>query len=143
MKIDFHILELNSRQKLFYFACQRIEKWIEEKARVYVHVNNQAEADALDDLLWTYKDDSFIPHALYRPDQPTPILIQIGHEQSCPTSAENQFDAAINLSNHLIPFYSPSLHMIEMVMADPIVQQLARQRYKQYRDHGHELRTIK
>jgi DNA polymerase-3 subunit chi len=49
----------------------------------------------------------------------------------------------MNLSRDIPAFYSQFKHVIEIVFPDPVVQQLARTRYKQYRDQGHEINTIK
>ena len=43
-----------------------LEKSLERGWRVVVQSTSQERADALDALLWTYRDDSFLPHATSR-----------------------------------------------------------------------------
>ena len=49
----------------------------------------------------------------------------------------------LNLNSDMPNFYQQFSHVIEIVSADAVTQQQARERYKQYRDHGHEIQTIK
>lgn len=137
MNIDFYILETASRQKAWFFACQLLEKlYLEQQKTVFVHTQSREEAESLDALLWTYRDDSFIPHTLSGSSE---APIQIGYDDN---HASNQ-SVLVNLNQGIPGFYSQFEHVIEIVFSDPVVQQLARERYKQYRDQGHNINTIK
>lgn len=137
MKIDFYVLKADNRQKARLFACQLLEKiHIEEQKTVWVHAETREEAEALDTLLWVYRDDSFIPHALAGAAE---AAIQIGYGDN---AASNQ-SVLLNWQSTIPAFYSQFEHIIEIVFSDPVVQQSARERYKQYRDQGHEVNTIK
>src|SRR4051812_50169549 len=58
-----------------------LEKSLERGWRVVVQSNSPERADALDAHLWTYRDDSFLPHATWRgsdaADQPV-VLAGVG-----------------------------------------------------------------
>lgn len=138
MQVDFYILETGNAQQSLFYACQLIEKAYQDQQKVYIHANSKEEAERLDNLLWTYKEDSFLPHQIYQEtDFPPPIQIGTGNPPS------DQQDLLINL-NHLIPnFYTQFKRVIEIVFADPQVQQLARERFKQYRDQGCLMNTFK
>jgi DNA polymerase-3 subunit chi len=43
-----------------------LEKTFERGWRAVVHTTSEERADALDAHLWTYRDDSFLPHATWR-----------------------------------------------------------------------------
>ena len=43
-----------------------LEKSLERGWRVVVQSTSQERADALDAHLWTYRDDLFLPHAIWR-----------------------------------------------------------------------------
>lgn len=43
-----------------------LEKSLERGWRVVVQSTSQERTDALDAHLWTYRDDSFLPHAIWR-----------------------------------------------------------------------------
>src|ERR1700744_3820419 len=61
----------------------RLEKSLERGWRVIVQSTSQERADALDAHLWTYRDDSFLPHATWRvtdaQDQPIILAVEEGN----------------------------------------------------------------
>jgi DNA polymerase-3 subunit chi len=60
-----------------------LEKSLERGWRVVVQSTSEERADALDAHLWTYRDDSFLPHATWRvsdaADQPIVLAIEEGN----------------------------------------------------------------
>ncbi|MEA2837849.1 MAG: polymerase subunit chi [Bradyrhizobium sp.] len=68
-----------------------LEKSLERGWRVVVQATSEERADALDAHLWTYRDDSFLPHATWRvgdaPDQP--IVLAVGQDN--PNKANVRF----------------------------------------------------
>ncbi|MBV8701423.1 MAG: DNA polymerase III subunit chi [Bradyrhizobium sp.] len=60
-----------------------LEKSLERGWRAVVQSTSQERADALDAHLWTYRDDSFLPHATWRAgdaeDQPVVLAIAEGN----------------------------------------------------------------
>ncbi len=54
-----------------------LEKTLQRGWRAVVQVGSDERADALDTALWTYREDSFLPHATEREPNPEeqPILI--------------------------------------------------------------------
>lgn len=139
MKIDFHVLDSTNNPRSLLYVCSLVEKAHLAEQQVYIHTASEEETERLDTLLWTFKEDSFIPHSPYRADDELPPLIQIGHAAH-PTQQRN---VLINLSHQIPEFYQQFQHIIEIVFSDPAMQQLARERYKQYRDQGHEMNTVK
>ena len=67
-----------------------LEKSLERGWRVVVQSTSEERADALDVHLWTYRDDSFLPHATWRAadamDQPILLVVSRRKPQSraCP-----------------------------------------------------------
>jgi DNA polymerase-3 subunit chi len=138
MKIDFYILNESDKQKSLVFACQLIEKIYTER-KIYVHMPSLDAVKHFDHLLWIYKEDSFIPHDIYQGNDPMNAPIQIGHEANVGMKKAT----LINFQDNVPDFYQQFDHVIEIVYSDPLVQQLARERYKKYRDGGNELNTFK
>ena len=68
-----------------------LEKSLERGWRVVVQSTSEERADALDAHLWTYRDDSFLPHATWRvadvADQPIVLAV----EESNPNQANVRF----------------------------------------------------
>jgi DNA polymerase-3 subunit chi len=146
MKIDFYVLDdAIGGQKSFYFACQLIEQLLADTPQaIRVQMHSKEEAERFDGLLWTYRDDSFIPHALDVPAHGGLPFVHIAYGDHVEGLALQQAqDILMNLSPHVPAFYTQFKHIIEIVFPGEDMQQLARQRYKHYRDHGHEISTIK
>jgi DNA polymerase-3 subunit chi len=68
-----------------------LEKSLERGWRVVVQSTSEERADALDAHLWTYRDDSFLPHATWRAADAAeqPILLAI--EDGNPNQAQVRF----------------------------------------------------
>src|ERR1700694_2690836 len=60
-----------------------LEKSLERGWRVVVQSTSQERADALDAHLWTYREDSFLPHSAWRAgdaqDQPIVLMVEEGN----------------------------------------------------------------
>ena len=62
-------------------ACEIAEENHARGSRLQIIALDQEQAERLDDLLWTFKPDSFVPHGLWvgsldEPDQPVVITIR-------------------------------------------------------------------
>lgn len=135
-KIDFYILSEGSRLQL---ACLLIDKAYKNQHRVYVHTENQQEAHQLDELIWTFRDESFIPHNLYGEGPEPAPPIQIGFS----LRPEKHRDILINLSPTIPEFFQQFNRVLELVANDARDQEIARDRFRQYRSQGFEIKTHK
>lgn len=143
MQVHFYVLEVTNGQKSLYFACHLLEKLYLEQKKIYVHLPTEEEAKRFDALLWTYRDDSFVPHQLSNATEMNPAPIEIGYGIDYGQAPIHQHDVLINLTNEILPFSWEFNTIIEIVFAEPLMQQLARERYRQYRDKGCEIETHK
>jgi hypothetical protein len=74
-----------------------LEKSLERGWRVVVQATSQERADALDAHLWTYRDDSFLPHTTWRSGdaQHQPIVLVV--EEGNPNRANVRFLSTMRL----------------------------------------------
>jgi len=63
------------------------------------------------------------------------LPVQIGCDEAPPSHRE----WLLNLSCTMPPIYSSCQHLVELVFAHPDAKNLARQRYRHYRDQGHTM----
>lgn len=68
-----------------------LEKTLERGWRAVVEVGSAQRAEAIDSVLWTYREDSFLPHAVagVLEDADQPVLITAGPEN--PNGANVRF----------------------------------------------------
>ena len=121
------------------FACRLAEKACRLDNRVYVHTQNRADAEHLDQLLWTFRDGSFVPHALLGDADMAESPIMIGSE----TDNVTPCDLLINLCDEIPEFAASFPRVAEIVTNDDRCRTLSRKRFVAYRDDGHTIETHK
>lgn len=133
--IDFYVLDSARASARMHFACRLAYKAWQHDHMVYLHCANAQEAEQLDDLLWSFRPDAFLPHALHSAN-PTERVV-CGWEND-PTP---HHDLLINLSNDTPEFFSRFSRLAEILVEhDPIIDP-ARERYRFYRQRGYPLKT--
>ena len=77
IRADFYLIDASAPQAGWQLACRLLDKAYQQKAQALVLCPDQGTAEQMDELLWTYKDDSFIPHNLIGdgPNKAPPIQI--------------------------------------------------------------------
>lgn len=136
-KVDFYLIADNSLENSLNFVCKLLEKAYQQKHHVYVHMNNEAEAHTLDDLLWTFRDEAFIPHhiANLTTSSISPIIIGYGQK---PTQSQ---DILLNLTKEILPFYNQFNRIIEIVPNESKFKEISRNKFRKYKEDNCELAT--
>jgi DNA polymerase III subunit chi len=88
-----------------------LEKSLERGWRVVVESTSEERTDALDAHLWTYRDDSFLPHASWRAGDASDQPIVLTAEPGNPNSAEIRF----LIDNAALPEDSASYERLVLV----------------------------
>ena len=137
-RVDFYVLQRADERSRHTLACKLAEKAYRLENTVYIHARNREDATKLDELLWTFRDGSFVPHALSGIDGDTaasPVTI------GCDADNVPARDLLINLCD-VVPTFSKGYKRIaEIVPADDDARAAGRKRFKQYRDLGMEPAT--
>lgn len=138
--VDFYVLEGNDGRERLRFACQIINKAFEAEKRVLVCLDSGAELTAFDDLLWTFAQDSFVPHEPLTSASDwdeTPVLLTTSQSPPSPP------DVLVNLSQQLPVTTTAVDRVIEIIDGDDARRQAGRVRFRQYRERGIEPQTHK
>jgi DNA polymerase-3 subunit chi len=139
-RIDFYILAQTDERARQVLACKLAEKAWRLDNSVYIHAKSQADAERLDELMWTFRDGSFVPHGLAgRLDGTETSPIMIGSD----AEGVEARDLLINLCDDIPSFAEGFPRVAELVTSDENCRQLSRKRYATYRDQGHELNSHK
>jgi DNA polymerase-3 subunit chi len=87
-EIFFYHLE---RQTLADALPKLLERSLERGWRAAVQAASEERVEALNTLLWTYREDSFLPHGTMRDGQPAehPIYLTVGEDN--PNGAQIRF----------------------------------------------------
>jgi DNA polymerase-3 subunit chi len=132
-RVDFYILPENSSRDRF--ACSIASKAWQSGNSVYIHTSSRENAIMLDDLLWVYQDISFVPHTLADPFAPPDAPVIIGWQEPAPANC----DVLINLTANIPAIAAGFARIVEIVAGSEEERAVARNRYRGYRDSGHEL----
>lgn len=131
-RVDFYVLKTAAVRQRWAFACQLCEKAYLKDLSVVIVNDTPADARALDDLLWTFNERSFIPHMLCTGDQAVDPATKV-YLTASPTPIPAA-DLLVNLSAELPADWERFPRIAEIVDADEERRRLGRQRFKAYRD---------
>jgi DNA polymerase-3 subunit chi len=127
-RVDFYVLPDSEERARLVYACRLVEKAYLQDCRVYVHTAGPAEAEAFDELLWTFADRSFVPHELAGAAPQSPVVVGCGE----PADA----DLLVNLAPDAPAFFDRYPRVAEFVDAEPTRRDQGRRRFAWYRDRG-------
>ena len=136
-RVDFYILPEPGFDRVQRLACRLTEKAWRAGLTVFINTASEFEAQRTDDLLWTYRQDSFVPHGLYKQhtEGRSPVVVGDGTEPHTP------LDVLINLARIVPSFFERFDRVIELVGGDEADVQQGRERYRLYRDRGCQLKS--
>lgn len=136
-QIDFYILPETTSDARWLFACRLIDKVQRMGMRVLVAMDTEAEARAFDELLWTFKPESFIPHQLINGGKPAPVEITFNQE------AGDHQGLLLNLSKNTPAYFSRFERMSEVVIQEQQSLAASRERFSFYKSRGYPIETRK
>jgi DNA polymerase-3 subunit chi len=132
-RIDFYVLPSHDPHTRRVTACKLVEKAYRQGHTVYLKTDTEEESRMFDDLLWTFRQGSFVPHELAGlPEPEAPVLI--GHG----AAPEAMADVLVNLAPEVPPGFERFHRVAEFVDQDELVKQEGRRRYKAYKDAGYD-----
>jgi len=132
-QIDFYT---NVADKLTT-ACRIVAKAYGARNRVVVLCPDGEIAQYVDRLLWTTPPTGFVPHCSASSTLAASTPVIIDHHGQEPVHDQ----LLLNLRNEWPPFFARFERLIEIVTLEEEDKQLARERYKFYRDRGYGIRT--
>lgn len=131
MQVDFYILPQSDVPARETFCCRLAEKAWSRGLGVFLLTADAAGAEALDERLWTFRQGSFVPHAVQENAQGEPVLIG----QRPP---REPMDVLVNLGRDLPESWQQWSRVAEIVIQAPEVLAATRERFRLYREGGVE-----
>ena len=131
-RVDFYVLKSAAAQQRRVFACRLTEKAYLKDLKIVIVNDTPADAQALDDLLWTFNERSFIPHKVcadaqsFDPATPVHLILE--------SAAMPAADLLVNLAHRLPAHLQRCTRIAEIIDADEERRRLGRERFKAYRD---------
>lgn len=138
-QVNFYTLTANDSNARFNFACRLAEKAWKLGHSIYIHTESSEQAHYVNDLLWQFRNSSFIPHSLVGEKQEPASRLVIG----CETPTVDMNDVLINLSDGSCEAHLQFSRVNEIVSSDEISLQQGRVRYRFFKERGHTPETHK
>jgi DNA polymerase III subunit chi len=133
LRVDFYVIDDAGGNARLSLACKLAEKAYLATQSVLIWHTEPAELKALDEMLWTFRDGSFVPHDIVSTDtaaREAPILLSAG-----PIPA-GDLDLIINLAAGVPDFVAQSKRIIEIIDGDEGRRRAGRARWEAYRKRG-------
>ena len=133
-RADFYLVgKPRFREEPLRLVCELARKAHDAGQWTLVLARDQAQAEALDDLLWAFDEDAYVPHQLAgdEEDDLAPVLI------ATPAMDVPMRPLLINLREAAVD--GSFERVLEVVPADEYARGPLRERWKAYKARGFEL----
>ena len=134
-RADFYLIDKpRFREEPLLLVCELARKAFDAGLPTLVLARDNAQAEAIDDLMWSFDPDAYLPHQIAGSDEEdelTPILIL------SPDVDSPMRPMVINLRDAAVE--GDFERVLEVVPADPAARTPLRERWKQYQARGLDL----
>ena len=134
-RADFYLIDKpRFREEPLLLVCELARKAFDAGIPTLVLARDNAQAEAIDDLMWSFDPDAYLPHQIAGSDEEdelTPILIL------SPDVDSSMRPMVINLRDAVVD--GDFERVLEVVPADPAARAPLRERWKQYQARGLDL----
>jgi DNA polymerase-3 subunit chi len=140
-RVDFYVLKSATPKQRWTFACRLTEKAYLRDLKVVLLGDTLAEVEAIDALLWTFSERSFVPHDIHR-GRPAGAPAAAGSAAASAPAVQltqdldsvGAADLLVNMSARLPGRLDRFARVAEIIDADEERRRLGRERFKAYRE---------
>lgn len=136
-QIDFYLLASQDPKVRWDFCCRLVEKVQRLGHRILVSVDTQEDAETLNQLLWSFKPESFIPHRIINDTKYSAMPVEITYS----SEVGDHQDVLLNLGKQIPSFFSRFNRMSEFVTEDEETKIWTREHYRFYKERGYPIET--
>ena len=140
-RVSFYVLSGAKPTTRLGYACRLAEKAYKLHHRIHAHASDAGMAQALDVLLWTFRQGSFVPHAMLTSSSHLNSPVTIGFAGISTPGEPPSADLLINLAVDVPAFFSRYARIAEIVDSSPESREAGRARHRYYREKGLEPET--
>jgi DNA polymerase-3 subunit chi len=131
-RVDFYVLDDPDDNARLRLACRLTERAWSDAQPVFVLAGSVEEARTFDELLWTYRDRSFVPHALADSPEAAGVRVRIGVS----AGLADPGGVLINLAAIVPDGFERFERILEPLDGDRERRRQGRERFRYYRERG-------
>jgi len=124
----------SNASSVLYQACLQASYFYRQNQRVFIYTQDQKSAEQIDEMLWAFDSESFVPHNLSGEGPKQGAAVEISHQ-----APRGRRPVLINLSSTVPDFASQFQLIVDFVPSDETLKQLARERFKTCRQWGFQV----
>jgi DNA polymerase-3 subunit chi len=132
-RVGFYVVQAAEQGQRLRVAVRLADKAFQQGHRIFINAVDEIQARTLDELLWSFRPASFLPHGLHGQEHSDTIAIGWGQEP------QDHNDLLINLQLGIPSFFSRFARVAEVVTQDPASLQALRESWKFYKERGYQL----
>jgi DNA polymerase-3 subunit chi len=132
-RVGFYVVQASDQAQRLAVAVRLTDKAFQNGHRIFINACDEGQARRLDEMLWTYRPASFLPHGLSGEEHDDTIAIGWGQEP------QGHNDLLINMQAEIPPFFSRFQRVAEIVTRDPESLAASRRAWRQYQARGYQL----
>lgn len=132
-RVGFYVVQTGSPARRLQVAARLADKAVGRGHAVFLNCTSQAQAEEMDDLLWRFRPDSFLPHGLIGSGDDGRVGIGWGQDP------QGHDDLLINLDLVVPPFFARFHRVAEVVTQDSQSLEALRASWSFYRERGFAL----
>ncbi len=136
---DFYLIQATDAEARLRFACRLTQTVVNQSRRVYLHTEDLAQAQLLDELLWSFKPESFIPHLVGSESATDDVLVYLGFGVASALTRDKA--VLINLATRLPQDYLEFERLAAVASNETIQLQQLRAHYKILQTQGISIQT--
>ena len=131
--VGFYVVQTSDPGQRLRVAARLVDKAFQRGHRVFINATDEAQASELNELLWSFRPASFLPHGLHEQEHSETIAIGWGQEPN------NHNDLLINLQLEIPSFFSRFARVAEVVTQEPDSLAALRKSWTFYKERGYQL----
>jgi DNA polymerase III subunit chi len=123
--------ESADKNSALHQACLQASYFYRQNQRTFILTEDKQHAEHVDEMLWAFDSDSFVPHNLVGEGPVNGAMVEIG----C-TQPKGRRNVLINLTTSIPSFANQFQYIVDFVPSNAELKQLARERFKLCRQWG-------
>jgi DNA polymerase III subunit chi len=132
-RVGFYVVQAARQAQRLQVAARLADKAFQQGHSIFINAVDEAQARSLDELLWSFRPASFLPHGLHGEENSDTIAIGWGQE---PVEHD---DLLINLQLEIPAFFSRFRRVAEVVTQDAESLAALRRSWSFYKERGYQL----
>jgi len=131
--VGFYVMQTSDPGQRLRVAARLADKAFQRGHRIFINATDEAQATEINELLWSFRPASFLPHGLHGQEHCETIAIGWGQEPN------NHNDLLINLQLEIPSFFSRFARVAEVVTQEPDSLAALRKSWTFYKERGYQL----